>query len=82
MPTFRYDDYYGDSRPGSGTQVPQYLPLVKQWDPIGGNCPGCTLSTNLPITIDPSKVNRGTWHSTTVSPGEPQTNITITFTGK
>ena len=82
MSTFVFDDYYGDERPGSSTAVPTYLPAVNQWDPIGGTCPSCTLSSNLPITIDASKVQNGTWHSTTVSPGEPETTISITFNGE
>jgi hypothetical protein len=84
MPSFVFDDYYGDQRLGSGTNVPTYLPAVNQWDPLGGTCPGCTLSTNLPpeFIIDPTKAQNGTWHSTTVSPDEPETTISITFNGK
>lgn len=82
MPIYVFDDYHGDERLGAGTSVPTYLPAVNQWDPLGGTCPGCTLTTNLVPPIDPTKAQNGTWHSTTVSPDEPETTISITFTGE
>ncbi|EKM53887.1 uncharacterized protein PHACADRAFT_209731 [Phanerochaete carnosa HHB-10118-sp] len=81
MPTYIFDDYFGDERPGVATAVPTFLPAVNQWDPIGGTCASCTLSTNLDTPINPTKAQNGTWHSVTVSPDEPETTITITFSG-
>ncbi|GJE97714.1 hypothetical protein PsYK624_139350 [Phanerochaete sordida] len=80
MPTYIFDDYYGDERL-KGDTVPTYLPAVNQWDPVGGTCAGCTSSTNLPTPIDPLKAQNATWHSVTVSPDEPTTTITMNFTG-
>ena len=82
MPTFIFDDIYGDLRPGAQAQVPIYLPPTDQWDPLGGTCPQCTLKTNLPIPIDPTHAQNGTWHTVTVNPGEPVTTLSITFVGK
>ncbi|GJE97713.1 hypothetical protein PsYK624_139340 [Phanerochaete sordida] len=81
MPTYIFDDYYGDERPGAGIVVPTYLPVVGQWDWIGGTCASCTLQTNIDIPIDPTRAQNATWHSVTVSPDEPATTISINFTG-
>lgn len=77
-----FDDYYGDERPDSVTTVPTFLPAVNQWDPIGGTCASCTTTTNLIPPIDATKAQNGTWHSTTVSPDEPKTTISINFNGE
>ena len=82
MTLYIIDDVFGDSRPGSNSPLPVYVPAEDQWDPTGGTCSECTLATNLPIPIDPTQAQNGTWHTVTVSEDEPTTTITIKFTGK
>ena len=82
MPTYVFDDVFGDQRPGSTSPPPAYSPSVDQWDAPRGTCSGCSMSTNIKIPVDTSQVMNGTWHTVTVNPGEPITNVTITFTGK
>ena len=84
MPTYIFDDVFGDQRLQPNSSLAVYLPLpdhVTQWDPIGGVCSQCTLATNLPIPIDASKAQNGTWHTVTMGVGEPATNYTVTFIG-
>ncbi|KIP11544.1 hypothetical protein PHLGIDRAFT_455356 [Phlebiopsis gigantea 11061_1 CR5-6] len=86
MPTYIFDDVFGDQRPGSNSPPVIYTPSPRQgsqWDPVGGTCSECTLSTNekLPKPLDPTMAQNGTWHTVTVSPGEPLTSLSITFTG-
>lgn len=81
MPTYIFDDVYGDQRTGSKSPQPAYKPAWAAWDPVGGTCWGCTLGTNIPIPIDPRYAIMGTWHMTTVSPGDPATNVSINFIG-
>ncbi|KIP11543.1 hypothetical protein PHLGIDRAFT_114397 [Phlebiopsis gigantea 11061_1 CR5-6] len=86
MPTYIFDDVFGDQRPGSKSPPVLYQPSTKeanQWDAVGGTCSQCTLDVNraLPLPLDPSMAKNGTWHTVTVDPGEPVTNLTVTFTG-
>ena len=86
MPTYIFDDELGDQRPGSNSSPVLYLPgsKARQWDPVGGTCPQCTLNTNdaLPIPLDPSLAQNHTWHTVTVNPEEPPTNLSVTFIGE
>ena len=82
MPTYIFDDVFGDQRPGSNSTLPVYLPPKGHWDPVHGTCSQCTMNTNIPIMVDTAQVMNGTWHTTTVNPGDQMKNISITFTGK
>ena len=82
MPTYIFDDVFGDQRPGSNSPLPVYSPPSNQWDPVHGTCSQCSMSTNIPVPVDTSQVMNGTWHTVTVNPGEAVTNVTFTFTGK
>ena len=86
MPTYIFDDVFGDQRPGSNSPPIVYLPpkSVMQWDYVSGTCAECTLAVNnaLPIPLDPNMAQNGTWHTVTVNPGESVTNLSVTFKGK
>ena len=81
MPTYIFDDVYGDQRPGSSSPTAVYEPQWGTWDPTCGTCWGCTLGTNLVVPIDSAKATMGTWHTVTVSDGHVPTNVSVTFTG-
>ncbi|KIP11545.1 hypothetical protein PHLGIDRAFT_455630 [Phlebiopsis gigantea 11061_1 CR5-6] len=81
MPTYIFDDVFGDQRPGSNSPLPAYLP-PPNWDPVHGTCSQCSMTTNIRIPVDPSQVMNGTWHTATSNPGKPIINVTMTFTGK
>ena len=82
MSFFVIDDVYGDERPGSQGTVPQFLPIAgDQWDGVGGTCGTCGAGAHFLVPIDASKVQGSTWHTVTVSPGEPVTTISISFNG-
>ena len=82
MVQYTIDDVFGDSRPGTTSDVPIFLPTSKKWDPIGGTCSGvCTSGAHFSPPINATQVFHGTWHTVTLSPEEPTTNITASFTG-
>ena len=81
MPTYIFDDVYGDQRPGSYSPRVIYGPQWGLWDPVGGTCWGCTLGTDLPIAIESENATMGTWHTVTVQPGGQVANLSVTFTG-
>ncbi|KIP11536.1 hypothetical protein PHLGIDRAFT_454993 [Phlebiopsis gigantea 11061_1 CR5-6] len=81
MPTYIFDDVYGDQRPGSQSPRAVYEPPWNMWDPAGGTCWGCTLGTNLPIPINPHNATMETCHTVTVKEGDTATNVSITFVG-
>ena len=82
MPTYIFDDVFGDQRPGSNSPLPVYLPTTGRWDPVHGTCSQCSMATNIKIPVDATQVMNGTWHTATVHPGDAITNVTIIFTGK
>lgn len=81
MAFYIIDDVFGDDRPGSPGTVPTYIPTTGNWDPVGGTCAQCTPGAFFAVPLDASKVQSGTWHTTTMNPGEPVTTFSVTFTG-
>ena len=83
MPLFHIDDYFGDGRLGSnGTNVPVFLPSVRQWAEEG-TCKDCT-TEDIPslYPVDWKKVNGATMLTTTIKPGNTEATINATFTGR
>ena len=67
------DDNIGDSFTGA---IPVYFP-VDQWQ-LGETCAECRVNTRI---VDASRTFDGTWHDSTYHPGQPDSVITIFFTG-
>ena len=81
MTQYTIDDHFGDQRPGASGGAPTFAPSGSQWDTPGGTCAGCIANSNLYPAIDVAQAHSGTWQSTTVSPDEVETTISVTFIG-